>query len=405
VNPLRRAARKARYLYESWLVERLLAEGLAPVLAPRLYRPCKRLPPGPEAVRSVLVWNVDSIGDFLWITPTLRALRAGYRHAAITLVCNRACRELAETNPHVDRLIPIDPQPFYTGRGLLRRVPELTGGSFDVMVILEMGSRPADAARVLGRRLGVGFVASSDLGLLKSLPDYTLPPNQAEYWAAYFLRLVEHLGLSPGRPDLEVTLTPDDLSAAGAVFGRDDDRVAIGFHPYVAQYARLTKKWPDDSFIDLARLLAARRPTRFILTGSTEEADECQQLAVRIRAVTGEEVLSTAGRLPLRAVVALNRRLRVVVTGDTAALHLAAAAGVPTVSLFGATDDRRIAPPSPHCVVLNQRLPCSPCHRYTDRRPVWPSCIFDRPKCLHDITPQAVAEAIQKFLNRKAPLK
>ena len=400
VTLLDRCRRKVRHLCQEWAVERLLAEGIAPVVARRMYGCRHRQPPSPGTVRSVLVWNVDSPGDFLWVTPVLRALREGYPGAEVTLVYNRACLALAETNRNVDRLVAIDPAPFYIGRGLVLGVPELVGGQFDVMVVLEMGSRPADAARILGRRLGVGYLVSSDLGILKSLPDHTLPPNRGEYWPAYFLRAVEHLGLKRHSLDLEVVTTPDDDAGADAVLGPkcDDRRITIGFHPYVAPYALSTKKWPDASFVALSALLAASQPTRFVLTGSPEEARDCDRLAGMIRAATGAEVVSAAGRLSLRAVVSLYRGLDVLVTGDTAALHLATSAGVATVVLFGSTDDRLIAPPTPRCIVINQRLPCSPCLRYADRRPAWPVCLFDHPVCMHQITPFAVTVAVERLL-------
>lgn len=396
MNPLRRAARKARYLFETRVEARLFAERVAPAVAPRLFRPRRGPVPDPADVRSVLVWNVDSLGDFLWTTPTLRALRTGYPAAAITLVCNRACLLLAETNPHVDRIVPVDPAPFYAGRGLFRTVPELRGKRFDVMLVLEMGSRPADAGRVIGRRLGVGYLVSSDLGLLKRLPDHTLPPNRDRYWPAYFLQAAEHLGVPGGSPELEVYPTAADEVAAAEMMPASLGVVDVGFHPNVAPYAGLTKKWPDDSFVELARLLAGRRPTRFVLTGSPDEAAACDRLADRIRAVSGAEVVTTAGRLPLRAVAALYRRLAVLIVGDTAALHLAAAADTPTVALFGATDPRLIAPASRRCVVLTRDLPCRPCFEYRDRRPEWPRCIFARPKCLEEITPAEAAAAVDR---------
>ena len=400
MNLLHRCRRKIHHLCEKWVVERLLAEGVAPAVAPRLYRSRRRRPPSPGTVRSVLVWNVDSPGDFLWVTPVLRALRQGYPGAEITLVHNRACEALAETNRNVDRLVAVDPATYYTGRGLVLGVPELVGKRFDVMVVLEMGSRPADAARILGRRLGVGYLVSSDLGILKSLPDHTLPPNGGEYWPAYFLRATEHLGLGECSVGLEVMTTPEDDAAAGAVLGSnaDERRITVGFHPYVAPYALSTKKWPDASFVALSALLAASQPTRFVLTGSPEEASDCDRLAGMIRAATGAEVVSAAGRLSLRAVVALYRGLDILVTGDTAALHLAAAAGVATVALFGSTDDRRIAPPTCRCIVLNQRLPCSPCLRYVDRQSGWPQCLYDHPVCMHQITPAAVAATVERLL-------
>jgi ADP-heptose:LPS heptosyltransferase len=349
-----------------------------------------------------LVWNLDSIGDFLWTTPTLLALRRGYPGAEITLVCNTACRGVAETNRNVDQVIPIDPVPYYSGGGLLRCPAELARRTFDVMLVLEMGSRPADAGRLLGRRLNVGYLVSTNLGILKSLPDHTLPPNEDAYWPDYFLGAVRRLGLAAPPPRLEVTTTEADEAEAESLLSPrpSGEELTIGLHPYVAPYALGTKKWPDESFIRLARILRARRPTRFVLTGSREEAGACAALASQIREASGANATSAAGRLGLRAVVSLMRRLDGVVVGDTAALHLAAAAEAPTVVLFGATDPRRIAPPTASCLVLNRALPCSPCHRYDDRRPAWPRCRFDRPKCLHEITPEEVADAVDRILSR-----
>ena len=393
-----RAWRKAHHLFESRVVERLFAEGIAPALYPRLYHRRDRSPPNPAAVRTVLVWNIDSLGDFLFTTPALRALRAGYPSAAITLVANRACRDVIETNPNIDRSILVDPTPFYTGRGLLRGIPELAGSRFDVMLVLEMGSRPADAGRVFGRRLDVGYLVSSDLGILKTLPDRTLPSNRDMYWPAYFLKAVEHLGLAAGPPALEVVTTAADDASAAAVLPDEPGVRDVGLHPFVAPYAMLTKKWPDDSFVELARLLASREPTRFVLSGSSDDAAACEMLARRIASATGAAVVTAAGRLSPRGSAALFRRLAILVTGDTAALHLAAASGTPVVALFGATDPRLLAPPG--AVVLTRPLPCRPCFTYRDRRPGWPICLFDHPKCLHEITPAAVADAVGRATRR-----
>jgi ADP-heptose:LPS heptosyltransferase len=349
----------------------------------------------------VLVWNVDSIGDFLWTTPTLLALRRGYANAEITLVCNSACRAVAETNPNVDRVISIDPVPYYSGGGLLRCPAELAQQTFDVMLVLEMGSRPADAGRLLGRRLNVGYLVSTNLGILKSLPDHTLAPNRDTYWPEYFLAAVKHLGLAAPAPQLQVTTTAADEAEAESLLSPPPaETLTIGLHPYVAPYALATKKWPDDSFVRLAQILRTRRRVRFVLTGSPAEAEACAALAARIRTASGAEVICAAERLGLRAVVSLMRRLDLVVVGDTAALHLATAAGTPTVALFGATDSRRIAPSTASCVVLQRGLPCSPCHRYDDRRPAWPRCRFDHPRCLHEITPEDVADAVDRILLR-----
>lgn len=405
-----RILRRLAYYRDTYLWDRLFAERLYPAYARLAYARRDRRPPDPASVRSVLIWNLDSVGDFLWTTPAQRALRAGYPRAEITLACNRVCRTLVEGSPHLDRIVALDPRPFYGGRGLVRSVPELEGRRFDVMVILEMGARPADAGRVLGRRLDVGYVVSTDLGLLKRLPDHTLPPNAndiptTEYGPRHFLRAVEHLGLQPVPPRLELFTNDDDEAAVDALLGPADDRAWIGLHPWVAAYGNATKKWPDASFVELAARLAARRPSRFVLTGGPENAAESEALAATIRERTGAEALSTAGRLPLRASAALLRRLSVFVVGDTANLHMAVAVGAPIVTIFGATNQWLVAPEGPNCLVLNARLPCSPCHRPRDRMPFWPTCIFpDKARCMHAVTPEQVEAAIERLLPTAAPV-
>lgn len=404
-----KALRRLAFYRDKYVLDKLFAERLYPAYARLAYSGRGRTPPDPAAVRSVLLWNLDSVGDFLWTTPTQRALRLGYPNAEITLVCNRLCRSLVEGSPNLDRIIGLDPKPFYRGGGLLRRVPELEGQRFDVMVIVEMGARPSDAGRVLGRRLDVGYLVSTDLGLLKHLPDHTLPPNAddipaTEYGPRHFLRAVEHLGLEAVPPRMELFTAPEDEVEVDAILGPADDRALIGLHPWVAAYGNATKKWPDASYVALAERLAARRPTRFVLTGGPENAAESEALAATIRERTGADAVSTAGRVSLRASAALLRRLAAFVVGDTANLHMALAVGAPVVTIFGATNQWLVAPESPRCLVVNAQLPCSPCHRPRDRMPFWPVCIFpdDKARCMRAVTPEQVEAAVERVLSAPA---
>jgi len=269
------------------------------------------------------------------------------------------------------------------------------------MLVIEMGSRPADAGRILGRRLDVGYLVSTDLGVAKTIADFALPENRDEYWPRYFLRLAEHLGLNSGSASLTVFPTASDVAAVDAWLDPFDRRPLIGFHPMVAPYASLTKKWPNEFFVELAKLLATRKPLRLVLSGSREEVESCEELAGRIRLATDLTVFVAAGKFSPRQTASLFGRLKVLVVADTFALHLAAAMNTPTIALFGATDDRRIAPVGG--IVLNHRLPCSPCHRYVDRNQGWPVCLFDHPKCMYAIQPQTVFNSIIHLLTQPIP--
>ncbi len=398
--------RRLRYYYDYHFGERILAENLLPILYKAVYPKRQRARPEPATVKSVLVWNIDSLGDSVWTTPSLRALRAGYANAKITLLCNRACADLVRHNPNIDEVIAIDPRPYYQGPGWLRRVTELEGRRFDVMVVLEMGSRPADAGRLLGRRLAVGYLVSSDLGILKHLPDHTLPPNKQEYWPAYFMRAAEALGIPPALIELEIPTSAEDTAAAVKILQNqgwplnDGRETWIGLHPCVASYGSLTKMWPHENFLEVARIVAANRPTRFLITGSRDEAGPCENLAQRIRETTGAPALSTAGLFSVRELVTAYKTLDALVVGDTAALHFAAAAKTPTIAIFGATNPQTIAPDSALRKVMTISLPCRPCHQNRDRLPFWPKCIFPAPKCLLEIRSEQVAQELFLMLDQ-----
>lgn len=399
-----RVWRKLLFLRDRF-VEKVAVERLLPVYA-RLRYPRRMRPiPDPASVRSVLVWNVDAIGDLTWTTPTLRALRAGYPAAKITMVCHRINAELLATNPHIDTLVPVQGDRFYSGHGIFARVPEIEREKFDVMLILEMGSRPADAARVLSRRIDVGYSVAANLGLLKHLTDFVLPPNDPAaplYWPEYFLQTVTHLGLSVPAAKIEIFRTDEDRALIAKwkteVEADGKSLPLVGLHPTVAAYATLTKQWPLEHFVELARLLHEKRPVRFVLTGSKADRAECETFAGRIREVCGAEVISTAGQFGLRQTVELLSTLDLMVVADTAVLHLSAAAGTATIGLFGATSHQMIAPRNDNCIALSEGLPCSPCFHNRDRSPFWPDCIFPRQECMFTLTPARVAAAAETLL-------
>ncbi len=356
--------------------------------------------PSLDSLEKILVWCIDSPGDSLWITPTLRALRSGCPKAEISLVCSQSTKEIFETNPHISNLIPIDPTPFYTGAGLFyanEAIAKIENSKFDLFLILEMGSRPADRARLLASKCS-RYTVSTNLGLLKTYPDFTLPPNQggsAIYWPDYYLQTTQHLGIPFKNNQLEIYPNEQDQSLVNRIKKEwiDFPEKKISIHPLVAPYARLTKMWPLENYIELASLLLKNHDVHILLTGSKDEAPECERIAQAVRDRSGSLAIhSIAGRMGFRPLYVLLQEFELLVTGDTSILHLGAAAKIKTVALFGATNWNVIAPPAAKVIAKN--LSCQPCHSYNDRRPFWPKCVFDTPKCLESISVEEVYKTI-----------
>jgi heptosyltransferase-2 len=137
---------------------------------------------------------------------------------------------------------------------------------------------------------------------------------------------------------MELATTPDEERAA-------DDLLARANIPPGTPMALLNpggnnpaKRWPPERFAALADHLAQRRNLTILINGSPAEADLVSAIAAACRATQPPQLPGLG--INLGSLKALTRRCRLMVTNDTGPRHIAAAFGVPLISLFGPTDPR-----------------------------------------------------------------
>jgi ADP-heptose:LPS heptosyltransferase len=385
---------KIHYLYLKYFLGKLIGEYFLSLI--NIFTPRHSLA-SIKDIKKITVLNIDSLGDSVWISPILRELKSYNPNLHLTLICNRACRDLFEENPYIDKLISIIPGPYY--EKISFKGPLLDNQ--DLLIIPEMGVRPADNARLWGKLHGVPNVFSSNLGHLKKLAHYTLSPNESTWWPKYFLQLLTPLTQDDYKtePTLEIHTSLKVQENVQAWFDNNltHGKNLIFIHPNVANYAQETKQWPRENYVKLIETLALNKNNFFLISGSPDERVLCQELIDSINPETQKSVLNIAGHFKIIELFELIKKVNLVLCGDTSILHLSLAAQQHIVCFFGATDYRKIAPHEyKNIKIFNSKTACWPCHKNSDFSPYWPQCIFDRPKCLTDIQPQAVYEYINK---------
>lgn len=146
-----------------------------------------------------------------------------------------------------------------------------------------------------------------------------------------------------------------------------------------------TKLWSVENWQSLVRQFVAESDLTPLLTwGSDEERLAAERIAA---AGSGRAVIWPRGTLP--ELVALLARASLVVGGDTGPIHIAAAVGTPTVSLYRVTDGQRNGPRGERHILLQAPVDCSPCLRK--------ECERDR-ECSASIRPDSVWQAIVQVL-------
>ena len=406
---------KVKTKWHNQITERIYFEFLNPFFWKLRRKKVKANPPLLKDCTRVLIWNLDSLGDALWITPSLSFLKNENPDVEISLLCNRNVSALFEANPNLGKIIPIDPSPFYKAAFLFpwnSELKELSSENFDLMVILEAGSRPSDYGRIFYQKSKCKYAISTQLGLLKFLVDFNLPENQSttqEYWPRYYLKTFEHLLVDKIKRDnfkIEIFTSEKKKHCSSEKVKqilettKTRSTLVFGIHPFVANYALSTKQWPLENFQELILALHNKYKCGFYFSGGPDDQTQANQLITTLRSKNPEIVITNlALNLDFFTLFSLMKRTSVFISCDTSVLHLTEAAQVPTIAFFGATNEKLLTPPN--AVSITHDISCRPCHKYKDKQPFWPRCQFDTPLCLTQITHEFVLNEIETLLNSR----
>ncbi|MGQ0562738.1 MAG: glycosyltransferase family 9 protein, partial [Gemmatimonadota bacterium] len=235
--------------------------------------------------------------------------------------------------------------PFDRGMpGFAKAVLSIRRRHFSRGVLLTPSFSSALMLRLGGVKSRRGTNTDSRTGLLTSVIDRKLI---AHHHRSTIYMLLATGDLPGERPIPKLTVNREarsrfrDLVGTGAPL--------IGIIPGSNAPART---WPAERFAEVVEQLS--RDGRVVVFGSAAEQE-------RTRLVAGDVAIDLGGRTDLPMLAAGVAECEVVIGNDTGPLHLAAAVGARTISMWGAGKPDETAPPSGHVRLRDERLPCLEC--------------------------------------------
>ena len=319
-------------------------------------------------------------------TPLLAYLA---RYGPIDVVSTKAGMVLLANNPSVREILVYDKRAADRGaRGFARLASALRERRYDSAYHAQGSLRSGALTFAAGIGDRVGFSSSS------GRPFYTtrIPPIDNTHHAARLLSLgtrdpLRQVSAAEIRPHLYpgiIERAQVDAVLGPAAAGAQLIALAPG-----SVWA--TKRWPY--FPDLARDLGAQTGggAQIVVVGG--ESDRA--LALEIVGATKGQAIDATGRLSLLASADLIGRSAVLVTNDSAPLHLASAMNTPTVAVFGPTvPEFGFGPLAERAVVVGHAgLACRPCDRHGPQR-----CPLGHWRCMREMTPDLVTAAVRGVL-------
>lgn len=375
------------------LVRRALLRAIGRGLAARPTRRSERC----DGLRRILLIRPDHLGDVLWLTAGLRGLRARYPEVEVTVAVGPWSTPALANNPDLDALLPL-PFPGFVRESAAR------GGKLSPYALLARAARQVralafDAAVILRDDHWWGALLAASAGVPRRFgyahPDVApfltdaLPLAPGRHAARNNIALLDALlaaggretisgpagveALSPLAWPVRFRPTPAEMGNAAALLATHPAPRGplVAIQPGAGVPVKL---WDEARWARVADRLAADYGARIVLTGGPGD----EWLTAAIAAQMTAQTLDLAGRTTFGESAAVLERCALALGPDGGGLHLAVAAGTPTVHLYGPADPALYGPwgaPARHRVV-RAGLRCADCGNLSTTRPRGAACML-----------------------------
>lgn len=337
----------------------------------------------------ILFITLSNIGDCFLSLPALDSLLAVYPKAEVTVMCGRRCAGIFEGNFYIKRCIIYERKISFLRR--LGFLFELRNGRYDLVVDLRNSAIPL-------------FLKAK----YKTYPWVNAPrkiahrSNRHLYKVEPFIRpLAIKAKFVPTEPGSRLFAgnKPDELLFKKSLCISDQDRRSADNLLNEVNISRSDKfilvspgarshikRWPEDKFAELNNRLIQDFKVKVLIVGDEGDFSVCA--AVQAKIPSG--ALNICAKTSLKSLAGLMEKASLIISNDSAVMHLASYLDRPVLAVFGPTDYQKYGPWGRSFEVVHSRLECSPCEIA--------QCSLGSLKCMEDINVDEVYAAAKKLL-------
>jgi lipopolysaccharide heptosyltransferase II len=342
----------------------------------------------------ICIFKIGAIGDVLLTTPMVHALRQRYPKAIIDYWVGQWASKALYNNNDLDHVYAFDDDTFIKKRLdlAIRLARQIAVQKYDVMLVLDKHWSLGTFARLCNIPFRIGFERDGE-GFAHNI---AVKYGPLKHEMDYYLELAYRANAKRVKqPKIVFNLSREDKKYAELFFKAHNlnPRKTIGIVPGGAKnpgQENIIKRWPAEYFAIVAKELQ-KEGWQIILIGRSPGDDDARQVMLE----TAPNSVSAIGNCTLHQSGALLEKCRLVICNDSGPMHMAAAVGTPTVSVFGPTDPRRWAPRGKSHLWVWNPIDCTRAMKYG---------VYDDPRLQTNILkvePKHVLKAVHKLLKTK----
>ena len=336
--------------------------------------------------KRILFFKLGSLGDLVLAIPSFRMVRKQFPNAHVSLLVDERWMKTVESCPYLDEIIPFRRDRLWSlGLRFPALVEILRFKKFDVSIDLQNNSKTHWLAYLAGIPERYGYRRGPTGRLLnRGISGFSSPLPPIEH---QFL-VLKQLGIEELDDRLELWTKPSEEDRMRRLVEQSwisEKTLLVGF-VLDASAKWSTKRWPLQSFSSLAEILRKKYQARIVLLGSGQNRSSSREFLKGQR----EGVIDLVGKTSLGELVSVMKHLKVIVTPDSAPLHIATAVGTPVVALFGPTHPGRHLPPGSRVAIHWKQIECAPCYSRTCKNP-------EQFRCMKQISVSEVLASIERM--------
>ena len=308
-------------------------------------------------VKRILVITLSNVGDIILTTPVISALKSKFPGARIDVMVGPNGREIFERDPAIFKLIIYDKHvPISEKRRLQLKLRKL---KYDLVCDLKNTVFPV----LIAPKFRTSTIQRFPKGPLHSRVKHL-----------YRLR---SLGMDIKEPASYIHIPGEDDEYVTALIEKEGvSGQFVVINPGAKSHI---KRWSCEGFAAVADRIVSECGVKVIFVGTENDKETVAGVIMKMSG----PYHNFAGKTNIRQLAALIKRSKLVITNDSAPLHIGCAVGTKVLAIFGPTDPKKYGPTGEFDMVINKKLSCSPCesavcrYNYECMKLISPEEVFD----------------------------
>lgn len=331
-------------------------------------------------VKNILILGYKHIGDTLFLTPAIRAIKENFPSSYVAVITGKASEEILKDNPYVDDIIPLPNNSF---KDKLKIKNILKNKRFDTGFLFQHTFLNALFLCYLGIKNRIGLSWKGCGFLLTHKIKYN--PNWHE--VERYLNIVNMINKNHVFYKPEIFLKQEDELYADFFLKKNritSNDLVICVNPGSSEKWKI-KRWAIENYAELIDYLIEKLSAKvFVLSGIFED-----KLIDTLHNLTRNKFIVIKEK-SLKKLAAIIKRSNLFITNDTGPMHLACAVGVKVIDIVGPSNVKKTGPLSEKSIIIKKNVSCSPCKKI--------SC--DDLRCLKQITTKDVIDVVEGELSK-----